>query len=149
VLERRQAIAVCLVGALLLTGCLPFSLPRVPRHVIESVEGEHVTIVAQAVATNPTEQWYYTYLMLEVGGSELHLDTVTSTLTSNGWEIEYTESIPDNLPSAVLPDQADLSLADFAGYMSSPSNPAVFEEFAKVSTSDDKGYFVAIIMPMY
>jgi hypothetical protein len=142
-------IVTCVTAFLLLVGCIPLSLPSVPEDAIERVEGDRVAIVARAEYSNPTEEWLYTYLMLEVTGQEPYLDAVASTLEQNGWEIVSVKPSPDNRVSARMPDTARLSLFDYHDYMDETRSSEPRRTFAQVPTSDDRGYFVAILTPIW
>jgi hypothetical protein len=120
-------------------GCTPFSLPAVPEDAVRSVEGDQVKIVERVRLSNPTDEWIYTYLMLEVAGEEPYLTTVVSTLAKNGWEVHHS-SIPDMLPAAVLAHAAYLSLVEFDDYMYEGRSWApARKEFGRVPTSDGRG----------
>ena len=49
--------------------------------------------MAEESDTNPTEEWIYTYLLLEVDAPERHLDVVSETLTRNGWQTRESFTI--------------------------------------------------------
>ena len=146
--RRPRTVSLAVLALLLLVvGCSWRNLPSVSDSVIDRVRGENVRIVAEESDTNPTEEWIYTYLLLEVDAPERHLDVVSETLTRNGWQTR--ESAAQNIQLvALIPAEADLTLITLDSFLKPIASSPVAAKFADVQRDVDKAYFVAIIMPL-
>jgi hypothetical protein len=144
---RAGALPAVLTAVwLLLTGC--GTLPGVPEEILNTIEGEYVTVVARHDGSNPTEQWMYTYLMLEVSGPEPGVKVVEDALAANGWEVD-TDLVTDLLLVADIgggEPGAHLVLVTLRDFTVNRSDGAA-REFTKVSTAAGLTYYVAIVSP--
>jgi hypothetical protein len=127
-------------------GCSWF-LPSVPDEVTNSVSGEGVRIVARETDTNPTEEWIYTFLLLEVTEPGQRLEIVAEALRTNGWEVRESPG-PNVLLVAIKPSVADLTLVALETFLEPSPITSVQRRFAGFPQDSDKGYFVALIMPL-
>jgi hypothetical protein len=139
----------------LVGGCGLLSLPSIPEHIVETVAGEQVTIVDQMSYNNPSDEWIYTYVLLEVSGDEPKLDTVTTTLGANGWDTRLPSDLsndpfreaPDHSLSANRPE-AHLTLLELEVYLEGGRHQPAEKQFAEFPTRPEYTYFVAIMLPL-
>jgi hypothetical protein len=124
------------------------SLPEVPEEVVASVEGANVAIVARHDDPNPGNDWMETRIVVEVSGTESHIDEVASTLATNGWD---TRDVSDYAPTLLIEAEraeASLVVLTLDDFMSTGIlEPA--EAFSKVEVKLQNSYFVVSIMPIY
>lgn len=157
--SRRAVLASVLVAVVLvLGGCGRLSLPRVPEDAIQAVEGPGVTIAETAEESNPTEQWIYTYLLLEVVGEPPHVDLVEAALVDNGWRVEEFRPDPRQqveessiLLIAQRPAEdptADLTLDPLDDYLAGGSSSIAIEAFSAIERDPKASYYVAILAPL-
>lgn len=155
--DRRRSVTLTLIllATWLVAGCGLLSLPSVPEDIVETVASEQVTIVDQTSYNNPTDEWVYTYLLLEVSGDEPELDTVRTTLSANGWKTRLPPDL-DSDPFRETPDyslsadrpEANLTLLELEIYLEGGRHQPTEKQFAEFPTRSEYTYFVAIIMPL-
>jgi hypothetical protein len=145
---RLARIAATVVVVLaLLAAC---RLPTVADETVDRLEGPHVTIVSREVMPNPSDQWNYTYVMLEVSGEDPRLSRILSMLVDKGWAI-HERSLPIlayfTVPGEDRPE-TQLTLATLGSVLENHRYDEVGERFSNVPTHDDRTYYVAILTPL-
>lgn len=144
---RVVRVVTIVVTLLVLAAC---RLPTVADETVETLEGPSVTAVSQKSKPNPSDQWNYTYVMLEVTGPGSRLEQVSKVLRENGWEIRAS-SLPllayFTEPGEEKPE-TELVLADLDDVLDTHRSDEVGERFSEVPTHDDRTYYVAILTPL-
>lgn len=151
--SRRPSLVLAVAMAGLVSGC--GNLDSVSEETVQSVAGADVVIVDEVEYPNPTDDWLYTYLLLEVSGPPPRRDTVISTLASNGWKVSVPDpearhpfaGAVDTYPSASRP-KAVLTLVDLPDYLKDGLFTQPEKQFAQFPVREDRDYFVAIVMPL-
>lgn len=136
------------VAAGLMAGC--GDLESVNEETVQTIAGSDVAIVYQMEHPNPTDEWLYTYLLLEVSGPPPRRETVTSTLASNGWLVsipDTTDADQAGYPTADRPG-ASLTLVELADFVEPGPFTRPEKRFAEFPVREDRDYFVAIVMPL-
>lgn len=135
----RCVVLIALV--VMITGCS--TLPTVDDGIVRTLESPDVAIVTTAVQANPTDEWNYTYALMDVTDREgIGSDEVLSrSLIENGWAVSSHQGqlVADRVESGLVV----LRLEDFLNNRWDP----VATEFRGFSNSNGANYFVAILMP--
>jgi hypothetical protein len=122
----------------------------VADETVDSLDGPHVAIVSQETKPNPSDQWKYTYVMLEVTGAGSRLERISSVLRKNGWDFQE-RSLPllayFTEPDEEVPE-TELILVKLDEVLDTHRYDEVGERFSKVPIRDDRTYFVAILTPL-
>jgi hypothetical protein len=120
-------------------------LPKVSEEAVKSLEGQHVRIVSQRVIPNPTDEWMYTYVVLEVSGPGSHIDTLEDVLSKNGWRVREGE---DHLLISYTPD-VTLSVQRLESFLEGRAqNTEVARSFSALELNERYGYYVVVLMPL-
>jgi hypothetical protein len=145
---RMTRAAAAAIAVLALAAC---RLPTVPDESIESLEGTHVAVVSQQVEPNPTRQWNYTYIVLEVTGPEPRVETVASVLRESGWSVHDSRVL---LLTADFAEEnsdkpaADLGLVELDDFLEVNRSIEVQERFSSIPVHEGRTYYVAILTPL-
>lgn len=145
---HAMRVATIVAALIALAACRP---PSVAEDTIDKLEGPHVAIVSQETMPNPTDQWTYTYAVLEVTGTGSHIDRISSVLSENGWNIQDSSAL---LLLAYLTKrgnsapETELILDKLECFLDAHKYDKLGERFSAVTIHDDRTYYVAILTPL-
>lgn len=146
--RRARFLLLAATVAGFVSGC--GDLDSVSEETVQSVAGGDVVIVDEVEYPNPTDNWLYTYLLLEVRGPPPRRETVLSTLASNGWDVSVPDATDVDPPGYAVADRpgATLTLVGLADFVEPGPFTRPEKKFAEFPVRVDRDYFVAIIMPL-
>jgi hypothetical protein len=131
--------------ALTLSSCA--RLPIVADDLVKSIEANsRVEIVMQVERPNPTDEWMYTYLLLEVSGEDPQ-GTIATSLAQSGWKVKQSADSKILLVATRLPE-ADLFVMSYLDFM--PVRPSAEPDstFVNFPRRSDRTYFVVTMKPL-
>lgn len=138
------SVVILAAVAFLVDGCK--SLPSVPDEVVESVEGEGVTIVGRHSKPEDTLELTITNVVVEVAGPEPRLDVLAAALAAAGWELHEVPRSERLLLAGEMPE-GHLSVFDLDDFLDLMVLGDEVEKFSRLERQPDRSYFVLSLSP--